>query len=368
METSRSVYIMILSQSVHYLTENIECYSAGNYFGSIDFMLDTDCCPNSSLNEISNRKCKDQINLVHYDEKKPILNNVCKNYNINPSPIDEESNLEKGERISGTIDVRNNKELPLDIEENQNFTSKRIKLSDQTLEYQPRLDLDLSTKFSDRGSDTIKSEKYEEARVEANKHQIDQKSRVKNKNQRKGTSLRSESKDEPKDKKETNKNKIGKNYIGIISRGFANKFLTSEYHIILKNNVVRLIGQSKYIVLLKMYKLELIIEMIQAFVSTYVGGKIYYESQNKKKVSDSKVSSKKSIQLVFHPHTKDDLLTLLCKEVLRNILEYFFDCANYKSFLAHDCGAQSSNKVFLLENRESIQQAFLEPWRRTKFC
>jgi len=98
--------------------------------------------------------------------------------------------------------------------------------------------------------------------------------------------------------------------------------------------------------------------MIEAYVAKYIGGKIYYRSQNGKKVSDSKVSSKKDIRLIFHSHPKDDQLTLLCKEVLREALEYFFTKENYEDFLKRNCGAQDKTKELLMKNREQIRDAF----------
>ena len=149
-----------------------------------------------------------------------------------------------------------------------------------------------------------------------------------------------------------------KNYVGLICTGLSRAVLTADIGSEMLTNVLQIVHQKK----LKYLSLERIEDedLLQSLKIEM------YEKMCGKKVKrshcdrDFKIRSTAELDSLLAIKSGDDELTTMKKEVLREVLNYFFTSEYYDKWLSNGMVSET-NRLFLKNNRKELHKKFLNP-------
>lgn len=159
-------------------------------------------------------------------------------------------------------------------------------------------------------------------------------------------------------KKKTVRVSACKNYIGLLCAGFSRAVLTSEKSSPILQFASELITQRKQrFVGLETQTIEQLVETFRTYVHQNICGKKVKKSNRER---DFKVRNSEELDQLLIAQPYDTELTCLRKEILREMMNFFFTSDCYTDWLNKGMISES-NRVFFLKNKKEIQKKFQNP-------
>jgi len=149
-----------------------------------------------------------------------------------------------------------------------------------------------------------------------------------------------------------------KNYIALLCTGFARSMLVSDSCSALSAHMSLTIQhkRAKYSSLFEVSD-EKLREMVLDYIQKDICGKRIKKSN---KGRDFKVRNTEELEVLLNVKEGDDELSSFRKEVLKEMMEFFFASACYEEWLEKGM-INDANKSFFLKNKCEIQKKFANP-------
>jgi len=159
-------------------------------------------------------------------------------------------------------------------------------------------------------------------------------------------------------KKKTVRVSACKNYIGLLCAGFSRAVLTSEKSSPILQYAAELITERKSrFIGSETQTIEQLVESFRVYVHQNICGKKVKKSNRER---DFKVRNSEELDQLLIAQQCDTELTCLRKEILREMMNFFFNSDCYVEWLSKGMISES-NRVFFLRNKKEIQKKFQNP-------
>ena len=147
-------------------------------------------------------------------------------------------------------------------------------------------------------------------------------------------------------------------YIGLITDGFARIVVNSPIDNPLLKYTAELITTKKQTLpILAHLKVENLVEDLRYYISRKIWGKEYIQYTSEKR---SKIGTKDDLYLLFIPQKGDSELQAVRKEIIKEMLNFYFDSECYEESLVNG-QINDDVKEFLLTNKKEIHKKFQNP-------
>jgi hypothetical protein len=149
-----------------------------------------------------------------------------------------------------------------------------------------------------------------------------------------------------------------KNYIGLICCGFARTVLLAEKESELNVFMQKVLEESREShAVLKDLNVEELVDMFKKYIYKRMCGKRVKKSDKER---DYKIRKAEELSNLLIVKKNDKEFTGLKKEVLKEMIKFFFESGCYEKWLA-DGMMNDSNRNFFLKNKEEIFKKFKDP-------
>jgi len=149
-----------------------------------------------------------------------------------------------------------------------------------------------------------------------------------------------------------------KNYIGLLCAGFSRAVLTSERTSPILQFTAELITQRKQkFTNQEGQTVEQLVENFRVYVHQNICGKKVKKSNRER---DFKVRNSEELDQLLIAQQNDTEFTCLRKEILREMVNFFFNSDCYEEWLSKGMISES-NRIFFLRNKKEIQKKFQNP-------
>jgi len=149
-----------------------------------------------------------------------------------------------------------------------------------------------------------------------------------------------------------------KNYIGLLCAGFARTLLTAEEGSEVLSYIKELLNhrKMKYEALQNLGNKELMDSFKDYIYSSMCGKKVKKSNRER----DFKTRNTEELDILLIRKEGDDEITCLRKEVLKEMVNYFFNSDCYSQWLSKGMISET-NRFFFVNNKEEIQKKFQNP-------
>jgi len=149
-----------------------------------------------------------------------------------------------------------------------------------------------------------------------------------------------------------------KNYIGLLCAGFSRTLLNAEKTSPIIETLAQIIDQKKMrFETCRIMLTEKIIESFKTYIYKSVCGKRVKKCNQER---DFKIRNSHELDNILMIKQRDSEQTCLRKEVLKEMLVYFFDSDYYYEWLSKGMISEG-NRIFFIKNKKEIQRKFLNP-------
>jgi len=164
---------------------------------------------------------------------------------------------------------------------------------------------------------------------------------------------------DPKRKKRNKAVRVSacKNYIGLLCAGFSRAILTSERTSPILKFTAELITERKDRFAEENLTVEQLVESIRVYVHQNICGKKVKKTNRER---DFKVRNSEELDQLLIAQQEDTEYTCLRKEILREMINFFFDSDCYEEWLNKGMISEN-NRIFFLANKKEIKKKFQNP-------
>jgi len=149
-----------------------------------------------------------------------------------------------------------------------------------------------------------------------------------------------------------------KNYIGLLCAGFSRAILSAERSSPIIVALEELIDQRKIkFDSCKVLLTEKLMESFKTYIYKSICGKKVKKCNQER---DFKIRNSHELDSILMIKQRDSEQTCLRKEVLKEMIIYFFDSDYYYNWLSKGMISEG-NKIFFIKNKKEIQKKFLNP-------
>lgn len=149
-----------------------------------------------------------------------------------------------------------------------------------------------------------------------------------------------------------------KNYIGLLCAGFSRTILNAEETSPVIETLTQIIEQKKTkFDTCRILQTDKIIQSFKTYIYKSVCGKRVKKCNQER---DFKIRNSHELDNILMIKQRDSEQTCLRKEVLKEMIMYFFDSDYYYEWLTKGMISEG-NRIFFIKNKKEIQKKFLNP-------
>ena len=149
-----------------------------------------------------------------------------------------------------------------------------------------------------------------------------------------------------------------KNYIGLLCAGFSRAVLTSDRDsAILKKMEELLLERKSQLDVPERSRPEQLVETLKSFVHQAICGK---KIKKMNRDRDFKIRNSEELSQLLICQPEDSEAIQVRKEILREMIDFFFDSDCYSEWLSKGMISES-NRTFFIKNKKEIHKKFLNP-------